>query len=249
MTSQKTTAANSQSPFVEPPTDEFITEARELALRYRDTMGLTRDGAIRRIHVLTGTIAKAVEILATSTTGWTCFHCGDHFTASAAARLHFGHDETAPACKIKGAEGSLLKALRDAEQQADEHLQMMHDESTEAAKAYHALRCRSEQSIRAAEELGYARGLADGRALGWRPIDDDTPRDGWDSPIMTCRMGGPDPRLGGRLLSGYAEPPEAAYWNDAGDCWTPVQRPHDPWDPTHWMPMPPAFAQESTAHG
>lgn len=74
----------------------------------------------------------------------------------------------------------------------------------------------------------------------WRPIDENTPREGWDSPILTCRMGEPDHRLGGQLLSGYAEPPEAAYWNDAGDCWTPIQRPHDPWEPTHWMPPPAA---------
>lgn len=112
--------------------------------------------------------------------GWTCFHCGDSFIDFAVARLHFGPDETTtPACKIKGAEGGLLKALRDAERQADEHLHMMHNESTEAAKAYHALRCRSEQSIRAAEELGYERGLRDGRALGLdlRPMA-DAPRDG-----------------------------------------------------------------------
>jgi len=97
---------------------------------------------------------------------WRCFHCGETFTDEACARLHFGRDERSEAaCVIKaGAEGSLLKALRDAEYQADDAIQRMHDESTDAAKAYHQQRCRHTQALIAAEELGYERGLADGRA-------------------------------------------------------------------------------------
>lgn len=100
-------------------------------------------------------------------TGWRCFHCGEHFTSEHSARLHFGRDEVSePACIIKaGAEGSLLKALRQAEEAADDAIQAMHAESTDAAKAYHAQRCRHSQALTAAEELGYERGLADGRAL------------------------------------------------------------------------------------
>lgn len=98
--------------------------------------------------------------------GWRCFHCGGHFTDESAARLHFGREEGAtPACIIKGADGGLLRALRDAEQQADEAVQMMHNESTDAAKAYHRQRCRHTQALIAAEEAGYERGLADGRSL------------------------------------------------------------------------------------
>ncbi len=98
---------------------------------------------------------------------WTCFHCGDTFTDPHDARLHFGRDERSEAaCIIKaGAEGSLLKALRDAEYQADDAIQRMHDESTDAAKAYHQQRCRHTQALIAAEELGYERGLTDGRLI------------------------------------------------------------------------------------
>ncbi|WP_374413313.1 hypothetical protein [Novosphingobium colocasiae] len=97
---------------------------------------------------------------------WRCFHCGDTFTDEQSARLHFGRDERSEAaCVIKaGAEGQLLKALRDAEYQADDAIQRMHDESTDAAKAYHQQRCRHTQALIAAEELGYERGLTDGRA-------------------------------------------------------------------------------------
>ncbi|PCG09692.1 hypothetical protein COA17_07510 [Sphingomonas ginsenosidimutans] len=104
--------------------------------------------------------------------GWRCFHCNEHFTSVHRARLHFGRDETSePACIIKtGAEGSLLKALREAEEAADDAIQAMHAESTDAAKAYHAQRCRHTQALTAAEELGYERGLADGRALSAPPV-------------------------------------------------------------------------------
>lgn len=79
--------------------------------------------------------------------------------------------------------------------------------------------------------------------VDWRPID-TAPRDGWHAPILTCRMGEPARWFGDEPVGGYAEPPEAAYWNEYGDCWTACHRPHDEWAPTHWMPMlaPPAKA-------
>ena len=98
---------------------------------------------------------------------WRCFHCGDVFKDRRSARLHFGRDEQSEAaCVIKaGAEGSLLKALRDAEEQADDAIQRMHNESTDAALAFHQQRCRHNQALIAAEESGYEKGLADGRAF------------------------------------------------------------------------------------
>lgn len=122
--------------------------------------------------------------------GWRCFHCGEHFTSEQCARLHFGRDEMSePACIIKaGAEGSLLKALRRAEEAADDAIQAMHAESTEAAKAYHAQRCRHTQALTAAEELGYERGLADGRALSAAPNatqqGETTAGASWSSPSL-----------------------------------------------------------------
>jgi flagellar biosynthesis/type III secretory pathway protein FliH len=96
---------------------------------------------------------------------WRCYHCDELFTSERCAREHFGRDEgSTPACIIKGADGGLLRALRDAEEQADNAIQMMHDESTDAAKAYHQQRCRHAQALMAAEEAGYERGLADGRS-------------------------------------------------------------------------------------
>lgn len=76
----------------------------------------------------------------------------------------------------------------------------------------------------------------------WQPIA-SAPKDGWGVPILTCRMGTPADWFGRETVGGYAEPPEAAYWNEHGDCWTPCQRPHDVWEPTHWMPLPSAPSQ------
>lgn len=108
--------------------------------------------------------------------GWRCFHCGDYFSDRQCAKQHFGIDEgKTPACLIAGADGGLLKALRDAEEQADEAIQRMHDESTDAAKAYHRQRCRHTQALIAAEESGYEKGLRDGQALAPQPTQDVGP--------------------------------------------------------------------------
>lgn len=98
--------------------------------------------------------------------GWTCFHCGETFTTYGTARDHFGFDPSNdPACVIKvGAERGLVMALRKAELAAAEAWQAIGDESTEAAQAYYAQAGRHREQIMAAEEAGYERGLADGRA-------------------------------------------------------------------------------------
>lgn len=98
--------------------------------------------------------------------GWRCFHCSEVFTSEGAARLHFGASECSdPACQIKaGAEMSMLEALRRAEADAQDAIHRMHDESAEGWKAYHAAAGRLNQQGRAAEELGYERGLRDGRS-------------------------------------------------------------------------------------
>jgi hypothetical protein len=98
---------------------------------------------------------------------WRCFHCDEVFTDRKLACAHFGATEDAkPACQIKmGAERSLVEALREAEKAADDAWQAIHSESTESAKAYYAATSRHRKQLTAAEELGYERGLADGRAL------------------------------------------------------------------------------------
>lgn len=99
--------------------------------------------------------------------GWTCFHCGETFTTPGAARDHFGFDPSDdPGCRIKaGAERGLLMALRKAEKELAEAWRAIHDESTEAAKAYYAQQTRHRAQLMAAEEAGYERGLYDAAAL------------------------------------------------------------------------------------
>lgn len=114
---------------------------------------------IQKVEALRVTPADAEPVT------WKCFHCGETFTDERCARAHFGrHEDCTPACIIKGGEGGLLEALRRAEEAADDAIQMVHAESTDAAKAYHAQRCRHNQALIAAEQAGYDKGLADGRA-------------------------------------------------------------------------------------
>lgn len=96
-------------------------------------------------------------------TGWRCFHCDEVFFTANDARLHFGMDQCSdPACKIKmGAEKSLLVALRRAETELQDAWAAIHNENTEAAKAYFAQQSRHGEQLRAAEELGFERGIAD----------------------------------------------------------------------------------------
>lgn len=98
--------------------------------------------------------------------GWTCFHCGETFTTVGAARDHFGFEPSQdPGCIIKvGAERGLLMALRKAEAELSEVWSAVHNESTEAARAYYAQMTRHNSQLMAAEESGYERGLADGLA-------------------------------------------------------------------------------------
>jgi hypothetical protein len=98
--------------------------------------------------------------------GFTCFHCGETFTTPGNARNHFGFEPSAdPACRIKiGAERGLVMALRKAEADLAEAWSAIHNESTEAAKAYYAQSTRHRAQLMAVEEAGYEKGLADGRA-------------------------------------------------------------------------------------
>lgn len=96
---------------------------------------------------------------------WRCFHCDEVFSDEHGARLHFGRDEgRTPACQIKGAEGSLVEALRRSENDAADAWFTIHNESTDAAKAYFAQNARHQEQLRAVEQLGYDRGIADAKA-------------------------------------------------------------------------------------
>jgi len=69
----------------------------------------------------------------------------------------------------------------------------------------------------------------------WLPIE-QAPKDGM--PILTCRMGESVSWFNYTTVGGYAEPPEAAYWDEHTERFQPFQRPHDEWNPTHWLPLP-----------
>lgn len=106
-----------------------------------------------------------------SEASWTCFHCGETFATTDAARDHFGFDPSSdPGCRIKaGAERGLLEALRKAEAELTEAWRAIHDESTEAAKAYYAQQTRHRAQLMAVEEAAYERGLYDGLAAAREP--------------------------------------------------------------------------------
>lgn len=93
--------------------------------------------------------------------GWTCFHCGETFTTPGSAQDHFGATPTAqPGCVMKvmlGGERGLLMALRLAEQQ----LATWQNEGTDIHAMMHRQQTRHSSALMAAEEAGYARGLAD----------------------------------------------------------------------------------------
>lgn len=96
---------------------------------------------------------------------WRCFHCDDVFTTRWAARDHFGHsiDDT-PACQIKAGEIGLVEALRAAERDASDAWFALQNESTTTAKAFRAMQGRHQSQLKAMEQLGYERGLADAKA-------------------------------------------------------------------------------------
>lgn len=97
---------------------------------------------------------------------WRCFCCDEVFEDRRAAADHFGvSEDSEPACRIAhGAERSLLGALRRAEADAAAAWAAIGSETTDAVRAYSAQSSRHAEQLRIAEELGYERGLRDGRA-------------------------------------------------------------------------------------
>lgn len=99
--------------------------------------------------------------------GWNCFHCGEHFSSRtdegvAAARDHFGETpiET-PACKLNALEGGLLKLYREAQNE----LRSYREEDNASYREFYRLGGDHSRALMREEEKGYARGLADGRAI------------------------------------------------------------------------------------
>jgi hypothetical protein len=96
--------------------------------------------------------------------GWRCFFCDEVLTTPGAARDHFGADPflSTAACQIKaGEERGLLMALRKAEEELSGYREERLTENTELQRAYNTMAASIPQQIRRAEEVGYAKALAD----------------------------------------------------------------------------------------
>ena len=105
---------------------------------------------------------------------WRCFHCGEVFTDRAMAAEHFGdHLQGDPACNLNAMEGGLVKLVRSQE----EELRRFRMEDTASYREFYRLGADHAAAMRREEERGYARGLADGAASEWNPIE-TAPRDG-----------------------------------------------------------------------
>lgn len=125
-----------------------------------DLIGTEPDGSLQARPLYAAPPARQDGALREA---WRCFHCDEVFIDEDRAREHFGVDESREvACRIKsGAEGSMLTALRRAEADAADAWFKLQNESGEAAQAYYAQAARHQEQLRAAEELGYERGLRD----------------------------------------------------------------------------------------
>jgi hypothetical protein len=105
-------------------------------------------------------LAETPETYTVPEHGWTCFYCGETFTAFGDARAHFGGYQpfADAACRIKaGEERGLVMALRRAEMQ----LAGYRAEDSDKDRAMRAMESKHQQELRRAEEAGYARGLED----------------------------------------------------------------------------------------
>lgn len=102
--------------------------------------------------------------------GWVCFHCGEHFPATHQgahdARRHFGTTpDYKPGCQIKLFDNDrrLLRTIRILEAQVARYQHERLNEDSAKDREIHSMRADHAQALRREEELGYARGLRDGR--------------------------------------------------------------------------------------
>lgn len=100
---------------------------------------------------------------------WRCFHCGEICATEAHAREHFGRVRGAlTACELKSSDRHLIEVIRDQEEQ----LEGYRAEDSNIMRAMCAQSSEHAEALRAAEEKGYARGVADMRKDGWRSTEE-----------------------------------------------------------------------------
>lgn len=95
--------------------------------------------------------------------GITCFHCGEHFDRVKDARLHFGATpDEQPGCllKLNDQDKGLLALVRFQYAELDRYRQ----EDQPIMREIYALGAKHARELIAAEQRGYDKGLADGRA-------------------------------------------------------------------------------------
>lgn len=96
---------------------------------------------------------------------WRCFHCDATFTKAQYrwAREHFGSDEgELPVCQMRvPGEAHILTALRNAQ---DELASYRNDDS-DLMRIIYSMSADHAEALRRQEELGYEKGLKDGREL------------------------------------------------------------------------------------
>lgn len=91
---------------------------------------------------------------------WRCFHCDETFTDPEKAREHFGDDMLEnPACKLSRDQRGLVGIIREQKRELDAY----GNERDALAMNFYALGAQHETKLREAEQVGYDRGLADGR--------------------------------------------------------------------------------------
>lgn len=170
----------------QPEAQESMEQLAERAAKQRYV--LPTDEQIRAVAYGTSDQPEAAPV------AWRCFHCDEVFADRPSAQDHFGTwDHDVAACQIKaGAERSMLSALRVAEDDAAAAWAAIHNESTDAAKAYHAQAGRHRTQLQAAEELGFERGLTAQLERASPPSAPDRP----DVPVA-------------RLNPAFAEPSDA----------------------------------------
>ena len=138
----------------------------------RSAIGPLHDAGV---HFAAAQIADAIRAIAAKEGGtvmtlaelekrneWRCFHCDEVFQDEDDARQHFGSytlDE--PGCQLNALEGGILALYREAQKE----LMKYREEDHESYRAFHALGAAHTVALMRAEEKGYERGLADGRAL------------------------------------------------------------------------------------
>lgn len=98
---------------------------------------------------------------------WRCFFCDEVFTRRKDAAEHFGCDDgceaDTPVCKIAAHEGHLVKYIRKLE---DELRRRMHEDH-DLHRAIYTLEAQKQREVRASEERGYDKGVADMKAQGY----------------------------------------------------------------------------------